>query len=358
MPLQAAGQKAIRKNLGKILSPQERRFQSVISSHMDRALWQASHTARFAHANREAYFRSAQMIPFRSMATLSAPLKYLPEEADPIFALRNDKMALAWFETIEKDLMFLQEQRSAIRRNLQVKHLFPQEIYYPDLIPSTARKIYVGEVHNQPAIYQAFTQMILQYHEAYPTRPIIVLTEFVSDRLLPWQMPGRPVNWLEMRWRRNDKAFLFFNKFLRAGIQVIGLENVAYLKEHEALITPSESEAQSVYGMQERNAHWRRIISYVADQNPQAVLFIYAGSMHTHYRAPFSLATPSPQNFVMQLESQSLGADMPFGFVMRREKFTQTPAAQATVLSWMEKDPVFRTRSGFDVCILFPKEEK
>ena len=159
-----------------------------------------------------------------------------------------------------------------------------------------------------------------------------------------------------MPLRRNDDDFTFFTKFIKQGIEVIGLENVAYIKAHEALITPSESQAESVYGMQERNAHWRQIISTVAARNPGAVLFIYTGNMHTHYRAPFSLSNPSPQNFVLQLESRTMGTDMPFGFVMSQEPFTRTYGNKLTVLRWTDKDPVFRTRSGFDACILFPRE--
>ncbi len=337
---------------------QERNFQSVISLHMDRALLRASQTARLAHRNREAYFNSVKTIPFQGMVTLSDPKQYVPYGADLSFALHNDKIAFPWFETIEKDLLFLRNQQPVIRRVLQVQQVSPNHLYYPDLIPATARKIYVGEEHRQPAIYQAFEQMVLQYHAAYPQRKMIVLTEFVSDRLLPWQLPGKPVGRLEMRWRLNAKEFAFFNKFVQEGIEVIGLENTAYIKEHESLITSSESEAHSVYGMQERNAHWRRIISYVADKNPQAVLFIYTGSMHTHYRAPFSLATPSPQNFVFQLESQQLGLDMPFGFVMQREPFVQTDAQHVTVLKWDEQSSIFRTRSGFDVAVIFPGGNK
>ena len=358
MPVMAGGGIRFARPISKALSAQEGQMQQMISSHMDRAVLNASRTARLANANRVAYFRSAKTIPFQRMATVSAPPKYLPEPVDPAFILRNDKMALQWFEPIEKDLHFLQEQQEAIFQTLQIRRVNPQEINYANLIPSQARKIFIGEEHNQPAIYHAFEQLIFQYKQQYPKRKIIVLTEFVSDRLLPWQKPGRPVNRLEMPLRRNNKDFAFFNKFIQAGITVIGLENVGYIKDHEALITPSESQYKSVYGLQERNAHWRHIISYIADKYPDAVLFIYTGSMHTHYRAPFTLATPSPQNFVLQLEAGSLGTDMPFGYVMQHAPFVNTYGNKLMILSWSDKDPVFRTRSGFDTCIIFPLEQK
>ena len=356
--LAGGGIRFARVTAGKALSPQEARLQQAISLQMDRAVLNASRTARLANANRMAYFRSTKTIPFQRMATVSAPLNSLPEPIDPVFVSRNDKIAFQWFEPIEKDLHFLQDQSTAIKRTIQVRHANPQTINYADLIPPHARKIFVGEEHHQPAIYRAFEQLVLQYQQKYPEKEIILLTEFVSDRLFPWQKPGQPVGRFEMLLRRNNKDFAFFNKLIKAGIAVIGLENVSYIKDHEALITPSESQNESVYGMQERNAHWRLILNYVANQHPDAVLFVYAGNMHTHYRAPFTLATPSPQNFVLQLESGFLGPDMPFGYVMKNESFTRASDGQLTILNWDKKDPVFRTRSGFDTCIIFPAEQK
>ena len=339
---------AVKNTASKL--PQEIELQRLISQQMSRAALY-SQTAKWAQQNRADYFSSSSTLPFQRMATIAS----LPEQTDPLFALRNEQMALPWFETIEKDLAFLREQQPAIEQTLEISHVLPDELEYADLIPPQARKIYVGEEHNQPAIYKAFEKMVFQYQSRYPDRKIIILTEFVSDRLHPWQMPGQSIGRWEMPLRRNNRNFAFFNKFMKAGIEVIGLENVAYIKEHEALITPEESQSQSVYGMQERNAHWRQIISYVSSQHPQAVLFIYAGSMHTHYRAPFTLANPSAQNFVFQLEADYLGADMPFGFVMADSPLTRTDGLHATVLHWMEKDPVFRTRSGFDACVILPR---
>lgn len=358
VPAIAGGGIRFARPVSKALSPQEVRMQQVISLHMDRAVLNASRAARLANANRKAYFRSSKTIPFQRMATVSAPLKDLPQPVDPEFVLRNDKMALQWFEPIEKDLQFLQDQQTAIYQTLHTQRVLPDEINYADLIPVHVRKIFVGEEHSQPVIYQAFEKMVLQYKYKYPERKIIVLTEFVSDRLLPWQKPGRPVKRLEMPLRQINSNFSFFNKLMKAGVTVIGLENVGYMKDHEALITKSESQYQSVYGLQERNAHWRHIINYVEDQYPGAVLFIYAGTMHTHYRAPFTLATPSPQNFVLQLEVANLGKDMPFGYVMQNSPVAQAYGDKLTVLHWSEKDPVFRTRSGFDVCVIFPRESK
>ena len=358
VPAMAGGGIRFARPVSKALSPQEVQVQQVISLHMDRAVLNASRVARLANANRGAYFRSAKTIPFQRMATVSAPPKDLPQPVDPEFVLRNDKMALQWFEPIEKDLQFLQDQQTAIYQTLNAHRVSRDEINYADLIPAQVRKIFVGEAHGQPVIYRAFEKMILQYQHKYPRRKIIVLTEFVSDRLLPWQKPGRPVKRLEMPLRQNNANFSFLSKLMKAGVTVIGLENVGYMKDHEALITKSESQYESVYGMQERNAHWRHIIDYVEDQYPGAVLFIYAGTMHTHYRAPFTLATVSPQNFVLQLEVENLGVDMPFGYVMQNSPVTQAYEDKLTVLHWSKKDPVFRTRSGFDVCVIFPKESK
>ena len=356
-PALAGGGICFARPVSKTLSSQEIRLQQVISSNMDLSILN-SRVARLAAANRQAYLHAKGTLPFKQMAPVSAPLKDLPQLVDPIFISHNDKMALQWFEPIEKDLHFLRDQNPVIKRTIQIRHADPQTINYADLIPPQARKIFVGEEHYQPAIYQAVEKMILQYQQKYPQKEIILLTEFVSDRLFSWQKPGQPVGQLEMLLRRNDKNFAFFNQLMKAGITIIGLESIDYIKDHESLITSSESQNQSVYGIQERNAHWRNIISYVSDQHPDAVLFIYAGSMHTHYRAPFSLATPSPQNFVLQLESGYLGADMPFGYIMKEAPFTKANNGQLTILNWDKKGSVFRIRSGFDTCIIFPTESR
>ncbi len=352
LPLMAGGRPWFRPVIKKV-APRTH-LKTITLSRMERAAWASSRTAQFALTNREAYFKSAQAIPFQSMATLTAPVSQLPVAPDPLFALRNDKMALPWFETIEKDLLFLHKHKKEIKEVLKVQQAALQKINYASFIPETARKIFVGEEHYQPIIYEAFEKMIYQYQARFPDRKIIILTEFMSDRLFPWQKTGRPISRFEMGQRKNDSDFNFFDNFIKQGIEVVGLENVSYMKAHESLITPSESQAESVYGMQERNAHWRQIIEEVQARNPRAILFIYTGSLHSHYRAPFSLAAPSMQTFVMQWEVGFLDVDVPFGYVMRQEPFTKAKQ-DVSVLLW-PKASAFSVRSGFDACFIFPKE--
>ena len=122
LPALAGGGIRFARPLGKAFSSQEAQLQQTISLHMDRAVLNASRAARLANANRSAYFRSTKMFPFQQMATVSAPLKDLPNPVDPAFILRNDKIALQWFEPIEKDLHFLREQSPIIKRNIQLRH--------------------------------------------------------------------------------------------------------------------------------------------------------------------------------------------------------------------------------------------
>ncbi len=343
------------KSLTRASAAQETRLQALITRQLNRSSSFSPVVARLAQQDRLAYFNTAQFMPFQGMATLSVPTATAPlQEPDVLFAAQNDKIAFPWMDIVDKDLQFLTTHQAELLKTLRTARIGADEINYAALIPPHVRKIYVGEEHHQPVIYHAFEQLVLQYQKAYPNRPLIVLTEFVSDRLLPWQKPGRPVHTLELPLRQNSHQFAFLKNLMRQQIRVIGLENVAYIKEHEALITPAETQAQSVYGLQERNAHWRRIIDEVAVQNPHAVLFIYAGSMHTHYRAPFTLSNPSDQNFVLQLEVHQLGPDMPFGYVMQNYPFVRSVEQDVTVLSWPQADTVFRTRSGFDTCLIFP----
>ncbi len=316
-----------------------------------------SRAARLVQQDRSAYLNSPDMLPFLQMVPLSAGTLGASSETfleNPFFAIKSDRLAFSWFEPVESDLHLLSRYKNNVRKQLKVEHHLVTDMDYASLIPPQARKIYIGEEHNQPTIYRAVEALLLAYRKKYPQRPVILLTEFVSDRLFPWGKPGARVPQLEMPLRRNNEDFDFLNRLMDNGVDVIGLEDTLYFQDHAQPFNATAKETSSVYGMQERNAHWRQIIDEVSRQNPQAVLFIYAGVMHTHYRAPFSLSTTSNQNFVLQMEMDYLKPDLPFGFIMRHSPLAHAEKNQVTVLSW-PKGSIWRVRSGFDKCLIFPQ---
>lgn len=343
-------QKAVPSPVGSLL--ENTALENIIARQLAREIAHPSTFTMLARQDREQYLKHIGALPLQNMATLSEGPATFPDLKDKIFAFKNDKNAFPWLALTEKDLAFLSSRKAQIRRSIRVQK--PHTLDLVSFIAPQVRNIAVGEEHNVLAIRQAVEQLVFDYQKAYPERKIIVLTEFVSDRLFAWENPGEPVSAFGLKHRIVNDDFLFLANFIRNGIEVIGLEDIVYFSEHQTLIAPSFRQVDSVYGMKQRNEHWRRIIEDVRRREPDAIFFIYTGNMHVHYRAPFTLTNPSTQTMVLQLVQHDLGTDLPFGFVMKDEPFAtakQTP----TVLSW-PKQSVFRVRSGFDVGVIFPKE--
>lgn len=294
-------------------------------------------------------------VPYQSMAGVSSKAIKPATEEDSRFTIMNNRMASLWLSVTARDLSLMRSRKNDLLNSLQVT--YPQSsVNYAALVPPKAKYIAVGEEHGFPALRQAFEDLVFQYQAMYPERKVIVLTEFVFDRTLPLsEKTGLPVSSLALRYRRVSPDFKFLDKFIKKGIDVIGLEDERYFRNHQQFITPSFRQVESVYGMKQRNDHWRGIIEDVRQREPGAVFFIYTGNMHVHYRAPFTLARSSPQVFVLQLLAKDLGKDLPFGAVMQDQPFARAGAKAAfpTVLSWPATSP-YRAVSGFDACLIFP----
>ena len=161
-PLWAGGGVLFLRHAGQAVATREVMAPVMMSPYLDRTLWQASRAAQLAQIDRAVFLQEKRLQPFQQMATLSAPVGQVPSEIQ-WFSLKNDKIALPWFETIEKDLTFLQTHYQAIRHALHAETVDLDVINYASIIPSSARKIYVGEEHHQPIISKAFEQMVFQY---------------------------------------------------------------------------------------------------------------------------------------------------------------------------------------------------
>ena len=295
-------------------------------------------------------------VPSQNMAVFSS-VAIPPETEEEIrFRRQNDRLAEEWRNVAKRDMAVMLRRKRDILQALQVSYQ-NTSVNYAALIPQEAKFIAVGEEHGFYALRHAFERIVLQYQQMYPERKIVVLTEFVFDRTLPFsEKTGEPVSLLALRFRRVSPDFRFLEKFIKRGIDVIGLEDERYFRSHQKLISPAFRQVESVYGMKKRNDHWRKIIAQVRQKYPEAVFFVYTGNMHVHYRAPFALVKASPQVFVMQLMSKDLGKDLPFGAVMQNEPFARAPinGGNPVVLSWPRNSP-FNVLSGFDACLVFPE---
>lgn len=345
----------------KVLGPGTSRLPATTATNVERTIQiqlkrqQAVLAASARRTGKVMIPTEGWKLPCQNMAVCSAKIKaggFSQEDLE--FNLKNDRLALRWYEIVRRDLALMLRQKEEMLRALKVTQLTHRPDY-AGLIPAEAKYIFVGEEHGFAPLREAFETLVYQYQKKYPHRKIIVLTEFVFDRTLPLsEKTGWPVSTLALRYRRVSPDFRFLDKFLKRGIDVIGLEDERYFRNHQRLISPSFRQVESVYGMKQRNEHWRRIIEDVRQREPEAIFFIYTGNMHVHYRAPFTLANASSQVYVLQLLAKDLGKDLPFGNVMQDEPFAQAQSGEGPLLLQWPRNSFYRVLSGFDGGLVFP----
>lgn len=230
----------------------------------------------------------------------------------------------------------------------------PQDKTLLQAIPSRAKYLLLGEVHEHPEIIAFVGQFVRGYQAKFPDRKIIFLTEF---------LPSNPDKSFSLRYMTNptDIYVPLFQSLLRRGVPVKGLEHryVAYNWAEGVFATGALEEKQmdiwtSPEGMRLRNQFWLQQISRWRSKYPNAVFIIYAGEQHLSYNVPFSLAQqlPPEEVFVAQLFPkwiphcnemtvlETVGEDWGYSF------------AQEPVLRW--KDPVLRRIAGADIRLRIP----
>lgn len=279
----------------------------------------------------------------------------ISEEAKQNYFLAANNRAIARLAR-ERDM----SQRK-IAENLP--ELWRQRLPVPDqplgkillqAVPSQAKYLLLGEVHERPEIIEFVLQFVHGYRAKFPNRKIIFLTEF---------LPSYPDKSFSLRHMTNsiDVYVPAFQSLLRSGVPVKGLESryVAYnLAEGVFSSGISEEKRMDIWtspeGMRLRNQFWLQQISRWRRKYPNAVFIIYAGEQHISYNEPFSLSQqlPADEVFVAQLFPkwiphcnemtvlETVGEDWGYSF------------AQEPVLRW--KDPVLRRIAGADIRLRIP----
>lgn len=254
--------------------------------------------------------------------------------------LRNNRLEFASRLLVEHTVRRLRAQHKEIRESLQ----YARSADLVSLIPSSAKFIFLGETHHQPAIEKQILYILARYHKRYPEKKIILLTEFVLDTnvsLLPKEMDARVTS-------KRD----FFNLLMKWRIPVFGLEEpLAYSQAAQELFTEKAGTAflsSTALAVRTRNQHWVKQIKAMHEAYPDMVFFIYAGLGHTEYNFPSSVAAAFP-------EKETFAMDF---FVGRRLRFTPFDRAFSGVFSgpgvWYWKDTKYARLAGFDVSVILP----
>lgn len=221
-----------------------------------------------------------------------------PQSASALAAERNEALR----EELLKNWLERNAYLSARKADLSSKVKLTRHtgtIDYVSVIPSYARVILLGEMHEKDFIVSEVETAIKQYQKAYPGRTVYYASEFVDD-LNPLLLAGSDVMKSERQITEAVRKRPYYadvtRRLFRAGVNVVGLEdplvserllaeNYRYAYEN----APSVWRYASPAGIEERNIYWARIIERIYQQDPNAVVFVHAGMAHTNYNGVKSL---------------------------------------------------------------------
>lgn len=168
-------------------------------------------------------------------------------------------------------------------------------IHYLNYIPVTARVVMLGEVHEIDWMVNETERAVYQYQKAYPERNVYYASEF-ADASVGEIIPLHSKADVELRVRKRPYYRAVTERLIRAGVNVVGLENPTLSDElvkrgYGTGFADTELAWRSVspMGMETRNLYWAEIIRRILLEDPSAVVFVHAGLGHTDYNQPSAL---------------------------------------------------------------------
>ena len=163
--------------------------------------------------------------------------------------------------------------------------------------------LFIGEVHEFPEIQESVRQFLTTLRELAPTRPIIVLTEFLPAEY-EWYLPEEFILPDEKRYfmQHSVPQYLqedyrpIWDDIVQQNMRVIGLEPYRVLNDGSKIKYVSrggdllkQEMWTTLEGMRIRNEAWKKTIEKYRQENPEALLVVYTGAAHSLYTSPFSI---------------------------------------------------------------------
>ncbi len=284
--------------------------------------------------------------------------RYLAARNNRLFVQEMKRMKEVWTQ-VAMNLPRLKQEAAATKQPTnQVQWLAQQ-------IPPQTTQLFIGEAHGYPEIHKFVAQLVGQLRAQHPTRPIILLTEFLPENFT---------------WKNQDKAeglpwtlhkyFITWEQVRKEQVPVIGLEHpfavddnckVRYLNE-KGILTKQTVWA-SLEGVRLRNERWQKTLQQYRANFPDALFIIYAGADHVMYNRPFTLAANSTEKpFVAILYPNQRLAYEPKGRFAGTmiakpvkgplERLVDNLDLQNPVIKWTSPD--LPAIAGFDVRIKVP----
>lgn len=145
----------------------------------------------------------------------------------------------------------------------------------------------MGEYHYEP-VTRHLQETLKAFVAMHPDKQIFVFSEFTDE-------------WGFEQYEGNPIFENYITPLQQAGIAWVGLKE---LNPPQTAVLDSEYNTPvqtTLLGMKTRNAHWASVLKNWRKEYPDAIFIVHAGSAHTDYNEPFSLAQqfPAKETFVL-----------------------------------------------------------
>lgn len=224
---------------------------------------------------------------------------YLIARNNRLFLREVRRMKQIWAQVNENLPRLQQEAQATEQPENQVSWLV-------EAIPPQTTQLFIGEMHGYPEISRFMSRLLPELRTQYPSRKIILFTEFLPENL---KWTGQRPSTKEVLESLHS-YYPIWDSALQAQIEVIGLEIPVATKENdccEVRYTDRQGGSRkqrvwaSLEGIRLRNERWKKTLATYREKYPEALFVIYTGSMHSLYNAPFTLAHCAEQTFVSVL---------------------------------------------------------
>lgn len=191
---------------------------------------------------------------------------------------------------------------SALRLNY-FENAIPWERYLPSTLDDITY-FYVGEMHENPLIYDTLLDLLHTLRRRYPSRKIYFATEYLPDTLFPAPIAQTvPVNILsnprelEMigTFDARCERFPFLRQISKDGFPIVGLEPIIQMQlEFEKEISDKKineedlGELEAVFTNSElsftlRSNVWVNHLKELHAKDPTALIVVHGGAAHLNY---------------------------------------------------------------------------
>ncbi len=266
-------------------------------------------------------------------------------------ARRSNRMLTAYRIVREDRLRRMEREEPAMLNAMERLPLWDTKRLVRELVPPSAKYIFIGEYHDVPEIQRQVAAVAVAYRDLYPQKEIIFLSEYLNDYYPSFLFPAADPLFKEPEQEMLEAVFT-------RRINLAGLEEYNRTDDFVKISSKEINAGVTLEGMRVRNAYWEKVIRAWRAKHPDAVFIIHGGLGHISYAEPLTVSARFPQreSFVLALLPYSFKKEgSPFLIAEPFHVFTEGRFFTPGVIAW--RDARFARLAGFDAQIIVRGEE-